>query len=130
MRGAVVVPLVMGVSGVALSVGPIAVATAPAGAREVPLMGLCKTLHAAHWKFGHKGGNTWYVTTISPTSCGFAERWGATLSHEKADSKGNYSKFPSGYLCAGPLGNASTPGEVIGCHQEEGQGSFTINPTG
>jgi hypothetical protein len=107
----------------------LAVFMAPttASASEAPTISICSfgTMHAAHWKVGHKSGNTWIVSATSPTKCAFAEKTGAALTHLKVDSSGNFSKPPKGYVCAGtPYGGQPTN---ILCHAHYGTGSFNVS---
>jgi hypothetical protein len=99
-----------------------------AGAREVPSIKICATLHAAHWKVGSKSGNTWIVSVTSPTKCGFAEKSGASLTRQKVDSGGNFAKPPKGYVCAGtPYGGH--PQNIL-CHAHFGTGAFNVTASG
>jgi len=120
-----------GVGAAVLATGfGLALFTAPtlASASERPSMAICNTLHAAHWKTAHKSGNTWYVTVTSPTTCGFAEKAGAVLTHLKLDSTGNFAKSPKGYTCGGaPFGGRP---QNFACHQNSGTGEFDVTITG
>jgi len=101
------------------------VAPTSAHASERPTIAICSTLHAGHWKVGHKSGNAWIVTATSPTKCGYAEKAGAILTRMKVDSSGNFSKSPKGYVCAGtPFGGS--PQNIL-CHAHLGTGSFNVS---
>ncbi len=117
-----------GLGGALLASGfAFAVVAAPtsAHASERPTIAICSTLHAGHWKVGHKNGSTWIVTATSPTKCGYAAKAGAVLTRMKVDSSGNFSKSPKGYVCAGtPYGGS--PQNIL-CHAHVGTGSFNVS---